>query len=202
MQGYNFTERVRQVFALAREAAVGLHHEYVGTEHILLGLVREGEGVAVAVLRNLHVGLHEVEQLVEKKVKKGKAALMVGPDLPYTVRAKKVVELAMTEARELGHRYVGTEHLLLGLLLEEKGVAAQVLKDVGVSLQAARTEMLRLLGTEMRQPGGQLHSRDDVKGLLPKRFTVRVESEDGRWYEERFEDVADAIAFLRSLPRP
>jgi len=153
MNGYNFTERVRKVLAMAREEAARLHHEYVGTEHILLGLIREGEGVAAAVLQNMSVDLDEVQQKIEETVKKGKAAQTTGPDLPYTSRAKKVLELAMSEARELNHSYVGTEHLLLGLLREEKGIAAQVLTDAGVYLEAARTETLRLLGTEMPQGG-------------------------------------------------
>src|SRR5687767_10509209 len=151
MNGYNFTERVRKVLAMAREEAARLHHEYVGTEHILLGLIREGEGVAAAVLQNLQVDLDEIQQKIEEQVKKGKATQTTGPDLPYTSRAKKVLELAMSEARELNHSYVGTEHLLLGLLREEKGIAAQVLTDIGVNLDAARTETLRLLGTEMPQ---------------------------------------------------
>ncbi len=153
MNGYNFTERVRKVLQMAREEAQRLHHEYVGTEHILLGLIREGEGVAAAVLQNLSVDLEEVQQKIEETVKKGKAAQTAGPDLPYTSRAKKVLELAMSEARELNHSYVGTEHLLLGLLREEKGIAAQVLTDAGVNLDAARAETLRLLGTEMPQGG-------------------------------------------------
>jgi ATP-dependent Clp protease ATP-binding subunit ClpC len=153
MNGYNFTERVRKVLAMAREEAARLHHEYVGTEHILLGLIREGEGVAAAVLQNLNVDLDEIQQKIEETVKKGKASQATGPDLPYTSRAKKVLELAMGEARELNHSYVGTEHLLLGLLREEKGIAAQVLTDAGVNLDAARAETLRLLGTEMPQTG-------------------------------------------------
>jgi len=153
MNGYNFTERVRKVLAMAREEAARLHHEYVGTEHILLGLIREGEGVAAAVLNNLSVDLEEIQQKIEETVKKGKAAQAAGPDLPYTSRAKKVLELAMGEARELNHSYVGTEHLLLGLLREEKGIAAQVLTDAGVNLEAARAETLRLLGTEMPSNG-------------------------------------------------
>ena len=153
MNGYNFTERVRKVLAMAREEAARLHHEYVGTEHILLGLIREGEGVAAAVLQNLSVDLDEIQQKIEDTVKKGKAAQATGPDLPYTSRAKKVLELAMGEARELNHSYVGTEHLLLGLLREEKGIAAQVLTDAGVNLDAARAETLRLLGTELPQGG-------------------------------------------------
>src|SRR5213596_625939 len=149
MNGYNFTDRVRKVLQMAREEAARLHHEYGGTEHILLGLIREGEGVAAAVLTNLNVDLEEIQQKIEETVKKGKAAAAAGPDLPYTSRAKKVLELAMSEARELNHSYVGTEHLLLGLLREEKGIAAQVLTDAGVNLEQARAETLRLLGSEM-----------------------------------------------------
>src|SRR4051812_31781681 len=153
MNGYNFTERVRKVLTMAREEAARLHHEYVGTEHILLGLIREGEGVAATVLQNLNVELEEIQQKIEETVKKGKAGQASGPDLPYTSRAKKVLELAMAEARDLNHSYVGTEHLLLGLLREEKGIAAQVLTDAGVNLDAARAETLRILGTEMPQQG-------------------------------------------------
>src|SRR6187431_2359557 len=151
MNGYNFTDRVRKVLQMAREEAARLHHEYVGTEHILLGLIREGEGVAAAVLTNLNVDLEDIQQKIEETVKKGKAAAAAGPELPYTSRAKKVLELAMMEARELNHSYVGTEHLLLGLLREEKGIAAQVLTDAGVTLEQSRAETLRLLGSDMPQ---------------------------------------------------
>ncbi len=156
MNGYNFTDRVRKVLQMAREEAARLHHEYVGTEHILLGLIREGEGVAAAVLTNLSVDLEEIQQKIEETVKKGKAGAVPGPDLPYTSRAKKVLELAMAEARELNHSYVGTEHLLLGLLREEKGIAAQVLMDAGITLEQSRAETLRLLGSDLPQgaPGG------------------------------------------------
>jgi ATP-dependent Clp protease ATP-binding subunit ClpC len=166
MNGYNFTERVRKVLAMAREEAARLHHEYVGTEHILLGLIREGEGVAAAVLQNLSVDLDEIQQKIEETVKKGKAAAATGPDLPYTSRAKKVLELAMGEARDLSHGYVGTEHLLLGLLREEKGIAAQVLTDAGVNLDAAKAETLRLLGTEMPQ-GGTPSATQGTPGAAP-----------------------------------
>jgi ATP-dependent Clp protease ATP-binding subunit ClpC len=170
MNGYNFTDRVRKVLQMAREEAARLHHEYVGTEHILLGLIREGEGVAAAVLTNLNVDLDEIQQKIEETVKKGKAPAPAGPDLPYTSRAKKVLELAMTEARELNHSYVGTEHLLLGLLREEKGIAAQVLADAGVSLEQARAETLRLLGSDL--PGaskgaGATAPRSEKKSKTP-----------------------------------
>ena len=164
MNGYNFTERVRKVLAMAREEAERLRHEYVGTEHILLGLIREGEGVAAAVLQNLSVDLDEIQQKIEDTVKKGKAAAATGPDLPYTSRAKKVLELAMAEARDLTHNYVGTEHLLLGLLREEKGIAAQVLTDAGINLDAARAETLRLLGTDMPQGGAAPTSSSSTAG--------------------------------------
>jgi ATP-dependent Clp protease ATP-binding subunit ClpC len=152
---------------MAREEAQRLKHEYVGTEHILLGLIREGEGVAAAVLQNLSVDLDEIQQKIEETVKKGKAAAATGPDLPYTSRAKKVLELAMGEARDLSHGYVGTEHLLLGLLREEKGIAAQVLSDAGVNLDAAKAETLRLLGTEMPQAGSAPAGAPGVPQAVP-----------------------------------
>jgi ATP-dependent Clp protease ATP-binding subunit ClpC len=145
---YNFTDRVRKVLAMAREEAIRLQHDYVGTEHILLGLIREGEGVAAAVLMNLNVDLEQIHERIEESVRKGKATIALG-ELPYTSRAKKVLEYAMAEARELNHSYVGTEHLLLGLLREEKGIAAQVLNSLGVSLEEARAETLKLLGSDV-----------------------------------------------------
>jgi ATP-dependent Clp protease ATP-binding subunit ClpC len=137
---------------MAREEAVRLQHDYVGTEHILLGLIREGEGVAAAVLMNLDVDLDQVQERTEEQVRKGKAGAAMG-ELPYTSRAKKVLEFAVAEARELSHSYVGTEHLLLGLLREEKGVAAQVLESLGVTLEHAREQTLKLLGTDMPSSG-------------------------------------------------
>jgi len=149
---YNFTDRVRKVLAMAREEAVRLQHDYVGTEHVLLGLIREGEGVAGEVLRSLAADLDELHQLVEENVRRGKSSTPIG-ELPYTTRAKKVLEYAMAEARELNHSYVGTEHLLLGLLREEKGLASKVLGELGIGLEEARAETLKLLGTDM--PGSE-----------------------------------------------
>lgn len=152
---YNFTDRVRKVLAMAREEAIRLQHDYVGTEHILLGLIREGEGVASAVLQNLSVDLDQIHERVEESVRKGKATISLG-ELPYTSRAKKVLEFAMAEARDFNHSYVGTEHLLLGLLREEKGIAAQVLNSLGVTLDEARGETLKVLGSDMSpsEPAG------------------------------------------------
>jgi len=146
---YNFTDRVRKVLAMAREEAIRLQHDYVGTEHILLGVIREGEGVAAAVLANLTADLDELNRLIEENVQHGKGTSTVG-ELPYTSRAKKVLEYAMAEARELNHSYVGTEHLLLGLLREEKGLAAKVLGGLGIGLDDTRAETLKLLGTELQ----------------------------------------------------
>jgi ATP-dependent Clp protease ATP-binding subunit ClpA len=157
MHGYNFTERVRKVLGMAREEAARLHHEYVGTEHILLGIIREGEGVAATMLQNLSVEIDELADKINAALKRGPPAQVTGPDLPYTSRAKKVLELAMSEAREVNHSYVGTEHLLLGLLREEKGIAAQVLDDAGVTIQGAREEMLRILGTDEPRGAWQQH---------------------------------------------
>jgi ATP-dependent Clp protease ATP-binding subunit ClpC len=163
---YNFTDRVRKVLAMAREEAIRLQHDYVGTEHILLGLIREGEGVAAAVLMNLNVDLEQIHERIEESVKKGKATIALG-ELPYTSRAKKVLEYAMAEARELNHSYVGTEHLLLGLLREEKGIAAQVLNSLGLTLDEARGETLKLLGSDVN-PSQPPTSGSSTPGAAPK----------------------------------
>ncbi|MCJ7627957.1 MAG: ATP-dependent Clp protease ATP-binding subunit [Longimicrobiales bacterium] len=170
---YNFTDRVRKVLAMAREEAIRLQHDYGGTEHILLGLIREGEGVAAAVLMKLTVDLDAIHEEVEQSVRKGKATIALG-ELPYTSRAKKVLEYAMAEAREMSHSYVGTEHLLLGLLREEKGIAAQVLNSLGVSLEEARAETLKILGSDVGPPepagiGGVVPSGETPTGKGDKK---------------------------------
>ena len=149
---YNFTDRVRKVLAMAREEAIRLKHDYVGTEHILLGLIREGEGVAAAVLANLSADLEELKRLVEGNIRTGKSSSSIG-ELPYTTQAKNVLEHAMAETEELNHTYVGTEHLLLGLLRQEKGLAAKALGEAGIGLDNARAETLKLLGTDMPAGG-------------------------------------------------
>jgi ATP-dependent Clp protease ATP-binding subunit ClpA len=144
VRGFNFTERVRKVLSMSREEAMDLGHEYVGTEHILLGLTRD-EGVASTVLANLGIDADALRNRVLEIVRRGTKEPGVA-DLPYTSRAKKTLELAMAEAKRLHHAYVGTEHLLLGLLAEEKGIAAQVLIDAGCTLERARAETLVTLG--------------------------------------------------------
>ena len=152
MNGFNFTDRVRRTLARAREEAVQLHHEYVGTQHLLLALARENEGISAAVFHNLSADREGMIAKVEDIVKRGDERRQTGPDLPYTSRAKKVLELAMSEARMMHHSYVGTEHLLLGLVAEHKGIAAQVMVDAGVTLEKARAETIALLGVAGEHP--------------------------------------------------
>ena len=140
-----FTDRVRRVIYFAREEANRLQHDYIGTEHLLLGIVREGEGIAAKVLSKLELDFEQIQQAVESMVKGSGPSLIVG-EIPFTPRAKRVLELAIEEARLLGHNYVGTEHLLLGLIREGEGVAAQVLAELSVDRKRVREEVLRLLG--------------------------------------------------------
>src|SRR5512136_2880449 len=140
-----FTDRARKVMALANQEAQRFNHEYIGTEHILLGLVKEGSGVGATVLKNLDVDIKKLRLEVEKLVKSGPDMVTMGK-LPQTPRAKKVIEYAIEEARSLNHNYVGTEHLLLGLLREQDGVAAQVMMNLGLKLEDVRQEVLNLLG--------------------------------------------------------
>lgn len=140
-----FTERAQRVILIAQEEAKRLNHDYVGTEHLLLGLIALGEGVAAQVLANLGVDLRRVRGEIEKIVGTGDNVMLLG-EIPFTPRAKKVLELAVEEAQNMGHNYVGTEHLLLGLIREEEGVAARVLENIGVRLDVVREEVISLLG--------------------------------------------------------
>src|SRR5437870_2260888 len=151
-----FTDRARKVMQLANQEAQRFNHEYIGTEHILLGLVKEGSGVASNVLKNLDIDLRKIRLEVEKIVQSGPDMVTMGK-LPQTPRAKKVIEYSIEEARNLNHNYVGTEHLLLGLLREQEGVAAQVLMNLGLKLEDVREEVLNLLGHNMKtgETGGE-----------------------------------------------
>lgn len=148
-----FTERARKVIILAKEEAKRFNHDYIGTEHILLGLIKEGESVAAAVLQNLGLSLDTIRLEVEKLVQFGPSTIVSG-DIPFTPKAKKVIELAMDEARRLGHNYIGTEHLLLGLIKEGEGVASHVLMNVGLDLNKVRSEVIKLLGSSAPSQGG------------------------------------------------
>src|SRR6516225_5087012 len=160
-----FTDRARKVMQLANQEAQRFNHEYIGTEHILLGLVKEGSGVAANVLKNLDVDLRKIRLEVEKIVQSGPDMVTMGK-LPQTPRAKKVIEYSMEEARNLNHNYVGTEHMLLGLLREQEGVAAQVLMNLGLKLEDVREEVLNLLGHNMatEESGAGSGERQASKG--------------------------------------
>src|SRR6266516_2106722 len=152
-----FTERARKVLTLPQEEAQRFNHNYIGTEHLLLGLVREGEGVAAKVLSNLGIELTKVRSAVEFIIGRGERQVM--GEIGLTPRAKKVIELAVDEARRLGHHYIGTEHLLLGLVREGEGIAAGVLESLGVSLDKVRAEVTRILSQGVAQGGGRAATR-------------------------------------------
>ena len=140
-----FTDRARRVVVFAQEESRMLNHTYIGTEHILLGLVHEGEGVAARVLTGLGVSLEDVRRQVQEIIGEGGRA--PAGHIPFTPRAKKVLEFSLRESLQLGHNYIGTEHILLGLIREGEGVAAQVLQHMDVGLERARSEVIRLLGS-------------------------------------------------------
>ncbi len=157
-----FTERVRKVLFLARDEASRLQHEYIGTEHLLLGIVREGEGIAAKVLKKMGLDFEQIRLAVEKLVAATGGTVTIG-EIPFTPRAKTVLELSVEEARLLGHNYVGTEHLLLGLIREGEGVAARVLLDLGADRKKVREEILKLLGAT----GGQRKNPRREKSETP-----------------------------------
>src|SRR5712691_5869014 len=138
-----FTDRARKVMQLANQEAQRFNHEYIGTEHILLGLLKEGSGVAANVLKNLDIDLRKLRMEIEKIQQPGPDSVATGK-LPQTPRAKKVIEFSIEEARNLNQNYVGTEHLLLGVIREKEGVAAQVLMNLGLKLEDVREEVLNL----------------------------------------------------------
>lgn len=146
-----FTDRARKLMGLARQEAQRFNHDYIGTEHMLLGLVREGSGVGSDILKNLDVDLKKVRQEVEKLVTHG-TIMVIAAQLPFTPDGKKVLEFALNEASMFGHNYIGTEHLLLGLIRARKGIAAKVLRNLKVRLEGVREEALELLGAEVETP--------------------------------------------------
>lgn len=167
-----FTERAQKVLALAQEEAIRLGHNNIGTEHILLGLIREGEGIAAKALYGLGLGSDKIQKEVENLIGKGQETSQT---IHYTPRAKKVIELSMDEARKLGHSYVGTEHILLGLIREGEGVAARVLNNLGVSLNKARQQVLQLLGSNEsggHQGGGAVSANTPTLDSLARDLTA------------------------------
>ena len=182
----NFTPRAQQVLALARKEADRFHHNYVGTEHLLLGLIKLGQGVAVSVLQKMGLDLETVRGAVEKQVGVGQET-KAQASIPYTPRVKKVLALAGKEAKALNHSYVGTEHILLGLLREGEGVAARVLKSLEIDIERTRNEILRELDPQFsggsgggegeeaaagsqQRPGAQAEDKKEVKTPALKAF--------------------------------
>jgi hypothetical protein len=166
-----FTDRARRVVPLAQEEARMLNHNYIGTEHILLGLLREGEGVAAKALESLGISLDAVRQQVEEIIGQGQQAPS-GP-IPFTPRAKKVLELSLREALQLGQNYIGTEHILLGLIREGDGVAAQVLIRLGADLNRVRQQIIALL---YRSKESRLDRRSAEEGALLPEVQARLDA--------------------------
>ena len=175
-----FTDRARRVVVLAQEEARMLNHNYIGTEHLLLGLIHEGEGVAARALEAMGISLEVVRQQVEEIIGQGQEA--PSGHIPFTPRAKKVLELSLREANQLGHEYIGTEHILLGLVREGDGVAAQVLVKLGADLNRVRQQVIELLrGQAGRSAAGQdrpAHRRERARP--PDDVLARLESLDER----------------------
>ena len=171
----NFTPRAQQVLALARKEADRFNHNFVGTEHLLLGLIKLGQGVAVNVLQRTGLDLENVRQEVEKEVRTGGGEGKASGNIPYTPRVKKVLALAAKEAKALNHTYVGTEHILLGLLREGDGVAAKVLKTLDVDIEACRQEILKEL-----DPGFQPSEGEESSAEPPSEAVKAGKSEEGK----------------------
>jgi Clp amino terminal domain, pathogenicity island component len=176
-----FTDRARRVIVLAQEEARGLNHNFIGTEHLLLGLIHEGEGVAPMALESLGVPLEAVRARVEEVIGRGERA--PGEQIPFTPRAKKVLELSLREALALSHNYIGTEHILLGLVREGEGIAAQVLTELGVHHDELREQVVRLLsgraGIGPAERPGRRYAR-----LSEQAVTAVVAGGPGRYSEE------------------
>jgi ATP-dependent Clp protease ATP-binding subunit ClpC len=196
-----FTDRARKVMEFTNEEALRLNHEYVGTEHILLGLMIEGSGVAANILKNLDIDLQKLRREIELIVHRGLHPITEAK-LPLTPRAKKVLEYAIEEARALGQKSLGMEHLLLGLLREDEGVAAQILMNLGLRLEYVREEVLNLMGhrEELKKAGGAVDEPEPPKGAnaeiqhLPepaRKIVAEFDCQIGLIQQEKEEAVAD-----------
>jgi len=165
-----FTDRARRVVVLAQEEARMLNHNYIGTEHILLGLIHEGEGVAAKALQALGISLEAVRQQVEEII--GQGQLAPSGHIPFTPRAKKVLELSLREALQLGHNYIGTEHILLGLIREGEGVAAQVLVKLGADLNRVRQQVIQLLHGYQGKAPAAAGAPSQVRAQVPEAYAA------------------------------
>ena len=198
MGGYDFTNRVRGALIRAREEAQRRHHEHVGTEHLLLGLLGEEDGLVMDVLENLGANPMVLQQAVEQRLTDGvPSRVKTIPDLPYTQRARVVLDQAISAAHEFGDGYVGTQHLLLGLMLERQGIAAQTMTAAGLIEPTLRREIVRLLQGE-----GVAAMLDDAPAessdtQVPLSIGVEVRYEDGTLAKKTFASKDAAIGFLR-----
>jgi ATP-dependent Clp protease ATP-binding subunit ClpC len=197
-----FTDRARRVVVLAQEEARMLNHNYIGTEHILLGLIHEGEGVAAKALESLGISLEAVRSQVEEIIGQGQAAPT--GHIPFTPRAKKVLELSLREALQLGHNYIGTEHILLGLIREGEGVAAQVLQKLGADLNRVRQQVIQLMSGHM--VGADLVEEPPAGSRFLERFTgpghrvLELASESARGLGHKAIEPADILLGLITAP--
>ncbi len=194
MNGYFFTEKFRSILRRGTSAALKRNHEYLGTEHMMLGIIFEGDNVASAVLSHLGVDLSDLSARIEQALPAGGAPTAPrGPDLPYTSRSKRALELAMAEASRLQHSFVGPGHLLIGILAEEQGIAARALANAGVSVESARAELLRVHA-----------ATDGVESLPPVEPTSEIVAiamfvtlMDGTTETRQFTTVAEALTYLK-----
>jgi ATP-dependent Clp protease ATP-binding subunit ClpC len=199
LPGYDFTQRVRDALIKAREEAHRRDHEYVGTEHLLLGLLEEEDALVMDVLENLGARPSEIEAAVERVVQNGQPSMRARlPDLPYEARARVVLDQAIAVAHEFGDGYVGTQHLLLGLIRERQGIAAQALMSAGLTEPTLRREIVRLLqgeGVAAALDIDTAEQRDETQ--VPLSIAVEVRYEDGTLAKKVFTSPTEAIGFLR-----
>ncbi len=203
-----FTEKARRVVVYAQEEARMLNQNYIGTEHLLLGLIREQDGIAAKALESLNISLEDVHAQVEDLI--GRGTFVPTGHIPFTPRAKKVLELSLREALQLGHNYIGTEHILLGLIREGEGVAAQVLLNLGADLEKVRSAVIQLLsghygkqpeaGEERRGPGGQSILDEFGRNLTRQAREGKLDPVIGRAQRDRARD-ADPVAPHQEQPR-
>jgi ATP-dependent Clp protease ATP-binding subunit ClpA len=182
-----FTERARQVVVLAQDEARVLKHNYIGTEHLLLGLLREDEGLAARALESMEITIEEVRDQVRRIVGEGDEPLVTG-QIPFTPRAKKVLELSLREAMSLGHNYIGTEHILLGIVRENEGVAARILLDFDADADKIRNEVFRMLGGAGKRSGGP--PWPGPRGVVPELERIRA-LKDAAIEKGQFERAAE-----------
>jgi ATP-dependent Clp protease ATP-binding subunit ClpA len=203
LPGYDFTQRVRGALIKAREEAHRRHHEYVGTEHLLIGLLEEDDALVMDVLENLGAKPYEILTTLERVIQNGTPSQKPRlPDLPYTSRARVVLDQSIAVAHEFGDGYVGTQHLLLGLIRENQGLAAQALAAAGLTEPILRREIVRLLQGEGVAAALDIDASDRREETqVPLSIAVEVRYEDGTLAKKVFTSPTEAIGFLREKAR-